>query len=74
MSLLVECHAVDAYFTVDARLVVHIILVDTMIHDVPLVLSWNLEYGIVCGSIDAILRFLFDDKVMVLIYIDWAKG
>ena len=26
------------------------------------------------GSINAVLRFLFDDEVMVLIYLDGAKG
>ena len=41
-SLLVERHAVDAHFAVDAWLVIHIVLVDTVIHDIPFVFSRNL--------------------------------
>lgn len=66
-SFLVESQSVGTYLTMDARSLVgvEVVLVDAMIEDVPLVLAWNLEYGVVGGAIDSVLRVLLQNYRLV---------
>lgn len=50
-AVIVELHLVDADFAVCARLVLQVVLVDAVVHHVPLVLAWYLEYGVVRRAI-----------------------
>ena len=50
----VELEAVDAYFAVDAGLVVEVLLVDAVVDDVPLVTAGHLDDGVVGGAVDAL--------------------
>ena len=73
-ALLVERQFIDADLAMDAWLVMDEVLVDTMINDVPLVLTRNLEHRVMSGAINLILGFLLDDEVVLLIDIDGTEG
>ena len=60
-SLLVKLHPVGTNLTVYSRSLFGTdkVLVDTMIENIPLVLSRYLEYRVVGGALDFILRVLY---------------
>ena len=59
-SLLVERHLVDANLSVESRaeITAQIILIDSMVNDIPLILSWEFEYRVVSSTVDFVLRIL----------------
>ena len=76
-SLLVEGEAVDAYFAMGAGYAIaeiYIVPVDAMIDDVPLVVPWYLEDGVVGGAIDLVIGPLFNHAVAILVESDGAEG
>lgn len=62
-SVGVELHLVDAGLAVPAGSLapVDIVLVDTMVYDVPLILARYLKHAVVCGAIDRLAGTLDED-------------
>ena len=60
----IEFHLVDTDLTVNARLMMDVILVDAMIYDIPLICAWLLDDGVMGCAINLMLRVLNqDDRV-----------
>ena len=71
----VELHLVDAGLAVPAWTLapVEVVLVDTVVHDVPLILARYLKHAVVCGAIDLLFRALDEDDGLIG-YLDGTEG
>ena len=70
-AFLVESHLVNAYLTVPSRtfLALNEIFVDAVIHDIPLVLAWNLKDGVVGSAVNLLSRTLNQDGWVFTVYL-----
>jgi hypothetical protein len=70
-----ELHLIDAGLAVPTRTLatIDVVLVDTVVYDIPLILARNLQYAVVCRTIDLLFGALDEDDGLVG-YLDGAEG
>ena len=74
-SVGVELHAVDTGLAVPTGTLaaVDVVLVDAVVYNVPLILTGNLQYAVVSGTVDLLFGALDEDDGLVG-YLDGAEG
>jgi hypothetical protein len=70
-----ELHLIDAGLAVPTWTLaaIDVVLVDAVVYNVPLILTGNLQYAVVSGTVDFLLGTLDEDDGLSS-YLDGAEG